>query len=80
MPVDKWINELLYSNIKYLKHEGRINEVKVSVRMMNREPIIFIRDQEFTACKKALVCLQHIVETEMIADRDVERLLSEEPA
>jgi hypothetical protein len=49
----------------YLKHSGTINDIKVTIRIVDKFPVIFIRDLEVRTFGRALVHLQHIVENEI---------------
>ncbi len=49
----------------YLKHVGADNDVKITIRIINEFPVIYIRDLEVRTFGRALVHLQHIVENEI---------------
>lgn len=63
------MSDITYHEAKYLKHVGQENDVKVSLKIIEKQPFLYIRDQEFSAFARALVCLQHIVENEMSQTR-----------
>ncbi len=51
----------------YLKKTAQNYDVKVSYQIVDGRPVIHIRDFEFTTFRKALECLQHIVEREVVS-------------
>lgn len=59
---------------KYLKHAGNEMDVKVTIRIVDGFPMIYIRDYEFFGFQQALKCLQRIAADEVIR----EEALSEE--
>lgn len=56
----------LYQNIKYLKHSGKMINVKVSIEIVDNNLMIYIRDLAFTDYKKALEYLRYISDTECV--------------
>lgn len=56
-----------YNDAKYLKHSGRLIDVKVSIAIIDRVVYIHIRDYEFVDFKSALQCLQRIANEELIS-------------
>lgn len=54
-----------YAETKYLKHEASLIDIKVTIRTLNGEPRIFIRDSEFTDTKKAMAYVRRIAEKEL---------------
>lgn len=52
-------------NVRYLKHAGQEIDVKVTFKIVNGEPVLYIRDGEFFTFEHALTFLKHIVETEI---------------
>jgi hypothetical protein len=55
-----------YLNLKYLKHCGELIGVKVTIRIVDGYPMIYIRDLEFTDYNRALQYLRHIAESECV--------------
>ncbi len=49
----------------YLKHAGSQIDVKVSIRMIDDQMVIYIRDSEFYSFESALKYLQAIASHEM---------------
>lgn len=54
-----------YREAKYLKHCGRLMDVKVTIRPFYGQTSIFIRDYMFSTFEQSLRCLQHIATTEL---------------
>lgn len=51
---------------RYLKHSGNLIDVKVTIRIVDNEPVIYIRDSEIRSFSQAIGYLQRIVESEMV--------------
>ncbi len=50
----------------YLKHCGKLIDVKVTIDIVDNQPVIYIRDYEFTDYDRALKFLGQIAENEMV--------------
>lgn len=62
-----WRQPSRFQCLKYLKHCGKMIDVKVTIAVVNKFPMIYIRDTAFLDYKRALQYLRHIAETELIA-------------
>lgn len=65
---------ITFTNAKYLKHAGDQMDVKVTIRQVEGQTAIFIRDFEFFSFEDALKCLQRIGTEEMVGSTPEERL------
>lgn len=56
---------MTYTEAKYLKHAGDVINVKVTIKIVDKQPAIYIRDLEIYSFKQALEYLRHIADTEL---------------
>lgn len=59
-----------YIQAKYLKHVGNEIDVKVTIRKVDGDVVIYIRDSEFFSFQSALKYLQQIVTNELIGKKE----------
>lgn len=57
---------------RYLKHSGDLIDVKVSIKIVGNDVVIYIRDSEFIDFKKALAYLRHIAENEIVPEKSLD--------
>ncbi len=56
---------ITFTDAKYLKHSGNEIDVKVTIRIIDGFPTIYIRDHELSDFKQALRLLQRIALEEL---------------
>lgn len=55
-----------YREARYLKHMGQLIDVKVTIKIRDKQPVIYIRDLELYSFTQARMYLQSIAETELV--------------
>lgn len=55
-----------YLNLRYLKQCGEKMDIKVTIRIVDKCPMIYIRDFEFSTFQEALQYLTQIANSELI--------------
>ncbi len=55
------IKRITYLEAKYLKHVAAQSDVKVSLQILDKTPLLHIQDNEFTTFAQALMFLQYVV-------------------
>lgn len=55
-----------YIEARHLKHSGSLIDIKVSIKCVDGQAIICIRDYEFNDYKQALKYLRYITEIEIV--------------
>lgn len=56
---------MTYQDASYLKHSGEKIDIKITIKKIGNEPVIYIRDLEFNSFQRALEYLRYVAEAEL---------------